>query len=154
MLFLGLESFCELIISLQPFCKFVRLVNKKYQKKMKKIITVAILSLICNFTFAQSSPKTTAVVKESSFVANKVNGEFNFQMPEGTSPENIVKTANYYTAYFTVKYDLKSRIANIKMVEENSNGVILRFLISNDIKTISYDGKEYEVENFVGNFVQ
>ncbi len=121
---------------------------------MKKIVTIAILSLICNLTFAQSTPETTAFVKESDFVANKIKGEFNFQMPEGTSIEKINQTANYYTSYFTVKYDSKTRIAKIQTIADKANGIILRFLISNEIKTISYDGKVYEVEKFAGNFIQ
>ena len=121
---------------------------------MKKIVSIALLSLVCSFSFAQSSPKTTSVVNESTFVANKTKGVFNFQMPEGTSAEKITKTANYYTAYFTVKYDAKTRMANITMIQDNMRGVVVRFLISNEINTISYDGKEYEVEKFVGNFVQ
>ncbi len=121
---------------------------------MRKILSVAILTLVCSFTFAQTSPETTSLVKESNFITNKVKGEFNFQMPVGTSVEKINKTAKYYTEYFTVTYDSKTRNAKIQMIQENMRGVVLRFLVSNDIKTISYNDEEYEVEKFVGNFIQ
>ncbi|MDD2983492.1 MAG: hypothetical protein PHQ74_08890 [Crocinitomicaceae bacterium] len=121
---------------------------------MKKIVSIALLSIVCSFSYAQTSSQTTSIVKESNFVANKVKGEFNFQMPEGTSEEKIAKTANYYTEYFTVKYNPKTRMANIVMLQDKMRGVVVRFLISNEIKTVSYDGKEYDVETFVRNFVQ
>lgn len=121
---------------------------------MKKIVSIALLSFVCSFSYAQTSPKTTSLVQEESFVSNKVKGEFIFQMPEGTSAAKINETAKYYTDYFNVQYDEKSRIASISMIQENMRGVILRFLIANEIKTISYGGKEYEVEKFAGNFIQ
>ncbi len=122
--------------------------------KMKKIVSIALLSLICSFSYAQTESKTTSVVQEENFVSNKVKGEFNFEMPEGTSAAKINETAKYYTEYFRVQYDTKTRIARVFDVQENMQGVILRFLISNDIDTISYNGKEYGVEKFVANFVQ
>lgn len=121
---------------------------------MKKILSVAILSLICSFTFAQTSPEKTSVVQEANFISNKNKGEFNFQMPVGTSVEKIDKTAKYYTEYFTVTYDSKTRNAKIQIIQENMRGVVLRFLISNDIQTISYNNEEYEVDKFVRNFIQ
>ena len=121
---------------------------------MKKIVSIALLSIICSFSFAQSNPKSTSTVKEETFIANKAKGVYNFQMPEGTSVDKVTKTAGYYVDYFTVKYDSKTRMAQITMIQENMQGVILRFLLSNDIETIAYNGEEYEVEKFVGNFIQ
>ena len=121
---------------------------------MKKIVSIALFSLICSISFAQSNPKTTSIVKEDTFIANKTKGVYNFQMPEGTSADKVKETANYYINYFTVNYDSKTRIANITMVQEKMAGVIFRFLLSNEIETILYDGKEYKAEKFVGDFVQ
>ena len=121
---------------------------------MKKIVSIVALSLVCSFSFAQSSPETTSTVQEKTFISNKTKGEYNFQMPEGTSEQKITETANYYVNYFTVNYDSKTRIANITMVQEKMAGVIFRFLLSNEIETILYDGKEYKAEKFVGDFVQ
>lgn len=121
---------------------------------MKKIISIALLSLICSFSFAQTSAENTSIVQEKNFASNKAKGEFIFQMPEGTSAETINTTAKNYVDYFNVNYDAKTRIAHISMIQEKTEGVILRFLISNEIKTISYDGKEYDAEKFVGNFIQ
>jgi hypothetical protein len=130
------------------------LITRNNSIKMKKLVSIALLSLVCSFSYAQTSPQTTSVVKESNFVANKVKGEFNFQMPEGTAVDKINHTANYYKEYFTVKYTEKTRMANIVMLQDNTRAVIVRFLISNEIKTISYDGKDYDVELFVKNFIQ
>ncbi|MES2799024.1 MAG: hypothetical protein V4638_03345 [Bacteroidota bacterium] len=79
---------------------------------------------------------------KTEIAAGKTSGNFKFTLPEGTTAEDVAQNSKYYTHYFTVNYDAKSRVADITMIsnDEKSRSVIIRFLVANSVEKLNIDG--------------
>ncbi len=120
---------------------------------MKKLIVVFIGVVLFGMgTFAQ-----TAEFKGSadSFQATVAEGLFEVKMPESTEVSEVERTSAYYTNYFTVEYDADTKIAVVQMVDNTPDNrrVINRFLLSNGVKDISFDGSNYSINQFYTQFM-
>lgn len=121
-------------------------------KIMKTIITLFAFVLTLSFGFAQ----TASISGDESTLNSQVEkGEFSIEMPESTNADEINKSAEYYVDYFTVNYDDKSKIAKISMVDNtpSSRRVINRLLLSNGVRTINFNGKEFSINEFYDTYL-
>lgn len=93
---------------------------------------------------------------ETTFKTNLKEGVFSFILPEGTSAEEVKRNSAYYTSFFTVNYDASSRKSTLTMVENSSEGrhVIVRFLISNKVRTVKLGTSEYTVSEFYEKYLK
>lgn len=116
---------------------------------MKKILTILIAAFIGGSALAQDAPAKARVESSAKFNAGKSKGTYEFLIPSATADE-VKKTSAYYTQYFTVDFDDKTKTAKIKMVktDEQAKHVIVRFLVANQVKEVSMDGKDYSPEEF------
>ena len=131
---------------------------------MKKFLTILSVAFLSSATIAQVAEKDlplqaaavpaqdakAKVESAAKFSAEKAKGNFNFQLPATATTEAVNKAAGYYKQYFTVVYNDKTKNAKITMIENDSRGrhVIVRFLVSNGVREISMDGKDYSIDDF------
>lgn len=121
---------------------------------MKKIVSIAIFSILTTLGFSQEAGYLQAKTEsESVLQKSKSSGLYEFQFPTSLDKATVEKNAAFYTDYFSVQFDDKTKIAKLKMNENNeiNRRVILRFLLSNNIKEINLDGKIESVEVFYKN---
>lgn len=99
---------------------------------------------------AQDAPKKAKVESAAKFEAGKSSGTYEFQLPASATAESVKKNSSYYTQYFTVNFDDKTKNAKVKMVQtdEKAKHVIVRFLVANGVTEVTMDGKDYHVEDF------
>lgn len=119
---------------------------------MKNIITLFAFIFTIGFGFAQ----TASISGDEAKIAEQVEkGEFKIEMPESTSAEDLMKSAEYYVDYFTVKYNEESKVATINMVDNtpSSRRVINRLLLSNGVRTIAFNGQEYSINEFYDGYL-
>tara|TARA_R100000951_G_scaffold106413_1_gene101014 strand:- start:593 stop:955 length:363 start_codon:yes stop_codon:yes gene_type:complete len=119
---------------------------------MKKLITI-LASVILSFgLFAQN-----AEVKgdEASLKEDVASGNIEIIFPESTKAEDIEKSAEYYVDYFTVDYNAETRLAKITMVDNTSQSrrVIKRLLLSNNVRTIDFNGESYSINDFHSKYI-
>lgn len=134
---------------------------------MKKFLTILSVALLSGTAVAQATEKNVQlqaaaapaapaqdskakIENAEKFAANKAKGLYEFQLPAGTTAESVKKTSSYYTQYFTVNYDAKTRNAKLSLLQtdEKAKHVIVRFLVSNNVKEITMGGKDYTTEEF------
>lgn len=121
---------------------------------MKKIVSIAIFSILTTLGFSQEAGYLQAKTgSESVLQKSKSSGLYEFQFPTSLDKATVEKNAAFYKDYFSVQFDDKTKIAKLKMNENNeiNRRVILRFLLSNNIKEINLDGKIESVEVFYKN---
>ncbi len=124
---------------------------------MKKIFAIALVALSTSIGFAQDGGVLKANAGTlKSIEAAKTSGTFEFILPESITAEQVANAAKYYTQYFKVNFDAKSHKAKIVMEynQPDSRFVIMRFLVSNNIKEIVMDGKTYNLEVFFTNYMK
>ncbi len=123
---------------------------------MKKFLTIVLAAFLGGTAFAQQAPAKAKVESAEKFAAAKSKGTYEFQLPESVTAESVKKTSAYYTQYFTVNFDEKTKKAKLTMVQtdDKAKHVIVRFLVSNNVKEITMDGKDYSVDDFHYKFIQ
>jgi len=121
---------------------------------MNKILLFLIFT--SNFIFSQETSYSAKLENSARFQENKDKGIFNFVFPKEISNEEIKKNATYYTTYFEVKHKQNNGLVTIKMHTNDSPSrrIIKRFLISNNIKRINIDNKEYTIDEFYNEFLK
>ena len=104
----------------------------------------------CLLTIGVSAQTATVNGDAESMKRSVSEGVFEFTLPETANEEDVSRTANYYTDYFTVDYNHDSKKATITMVDNDAmtRRIITRFLLSNDVKLIDFDGKNYTINEF------
>ena len=120
---------------------------------MKKIITLIAMMVFTLGAFAQiAKVEGDKDLLKSNLDKNKVI----FVMPSDIVSENIDKSAQYYTDYFTVDFNNESKVTKILMVTENESDrrVIVRFLLSVGVRTIEFDGQDYTIMEFYSSFLE
>ncbi|MDX1445338.1 hypothetical protein [Lishizhenia sp.] len=122
---------------------------------MKKLFTF-LLVVTCSFLSFGQENQAVAEGTETTFSEAVASGVFYFILPEGTSAEEVKKNSAYYTNFFTVEYDATTRKSTIKMVDNSaeSRHVIVRFLISNKVRTVKLGATEYTVSEFYEKYLK
>jgi hypothetical protein len=119
---------------------------------MKKLI-----GLLVAFTLSLGAFAQIATVKGDAEMMKRAiaEGVFEFTLPEDVEKEQVEKSANYYTDYFTVEYNHDSRLAKIVMIDNDAmtRRIITRFLLSNKIKLVSFDGNNYTINEFYEKYM-
>jgi hypothetical protein len=123
---------------------------------MKKLLTMCLLILAGGMVNAQEM-KSTAKVESAQKIADfKKSGKYEFELPAATTAAGVKKTAAYYTQYFTVQFDDKTKKATLVLTQNEpmNRQVMERFLISNEVREILMDGQTYKVQPFFTEFVK
>ncbi len=103
---------------------------------MKTIVSTLLIVFAFTFAFGQN----TAFVKAPSDLTSiKETGKGHITLPERLTKEEVQSKAKYYTLYFTVDFDEKSKVATINMVENNerSRAIIVRFLAGCEVQNVT-----------------
>lgn len=118
-------------------------------KDMKKLFAFLLILCISSFSFGQEN-QATAKGNETSFKEQVAKGVITFTLPAASTAESVKKNSAYYTKFFTVDFDATSKNAVISMIDntEESRHVIVRFLISNKVRTVKLGNTEYTVSEF------
>lgn len=107
---------------------------------MKTLVSMLIMLL----TFSLSYGQEAASVKSASDVISiKEKGKGYITLPSKLTREEVMSKAKYYTLYFTVDFDDRSKLATISMVDntERSRAIIIRFLAACEVQTINVAGE-------------
>lgn len=120
---------------------------------MKKFIGLVIVALFGLTTYAQTA---TVEGTPSTMKENIKEGVFKFEMPSDISTDEVKRTTKYYVDYFTVDFDETSKLATIKMIDNSPEGrrVVTRFLLSNKVSVIAFDGRNYKITEFYDSFMK
>lgn len=120
---------------------------------MKKIFTLLVGLIFTIGSFAQ-----VAKVEGDKSTLDKALAENQvaFVMPENTTEAEVLRSAQYYTEYFTVDYDADNGVATITLVNEDpmAKRVITRFLLSTGVRTVNFDGEDYTIMEFYTSFLE
>ncbi len=122
---------------------------------MKKILGLVAGLLLTAFTFAQS---TVTFTDAEADYKKETATEYNFIFAPVHTKEAIKEVAGYYESYFTVAtedYGSAGNKVNIKLVEdtEMARRVILRLLVSLDVKAVNVNGTEIDRNDFVQQYI-
>lgn len=125
---------------------------KLKQINMKQFALVIVFSLLSMGLFSQ---KAIMQGNSKSLVEEVQKGSFEFEIPKSISADEVKRSADYYTDYFTVEFDEATGKATINMKENTPSRrrVIIRFLLSSGITTIDFEGKEYPLNDFYDKFL-
>lgn len=84
------------------------------------------------------------------------SGTIELVLSEAITKENVEKYASYYKNIFSVSFDEKTHVINIKMIENTSSNrrVILRFLSANQVQNVVVEGQSFPVSDFFENFLK
>ena len=121
---------------------------------MKNLIALLFVFVVATFSFSQDK---VVVVKSAKDVASlRENGKGLVFLPAGLKKEEVEDRAKYYVKYFTVEYTSSTGATKIEMIDntDRSRGVIRRFFVANDIRTIQVDGKTMELDAFFDEYVK
>ena len=122
---------------------------------MKKILGLAAGLMLTAITFGQATATFTDATPEYDKAATT---SLNFIFSPAHSAEDIKSSAAYYESYFTVGVTDAGSAGNkvsINLVEDNemARRVILRLLVSTDVKAVNVNGTEYDRNDFVTQFI-
>jgi hypothetical protein len=121
---------------------------------MKKILGLVLGLFLTVATFANGVVTySDAATAEKS----KTEGAFNFQFDSNFTVEDINKTANYYTSYFTVTPITSENGISvlIKLTDDNemARRIVTRFFVSLDVREISVSGEVVSIDDFIAKYV-
>lgn len=120
---------------------------------MKKLITLFTVLVFATAVFSQ-----TANVKGDKALLEKklADKTIEFVMPQTTTNEEVSKSAQYYTEYFTVDFNAETKVATIKLIDgdDMARRVITRFLLSTGVRTIHFAGDDYTIMSFYSTFLE
>jgi hypothetical protein len=105
---------------------------------MKNLFSTLIFILLVGFSFGQASVKSA-----SDLTSIKEKGVGYITLPSNLTKADVASRAKYYPLYFTVDFNESTKVATIKMVEndERSRAIIVRFLAGCEIQTINVAGE-------------
>ncbi len=121
---------------------------------MNKLFLVSFVVLLSYLGFSQE--KVAQVKSAQDVAAIKEKGEGIFYLPAGLNASEVQDKAKYYTMYFTVAYSPSDGETTISMVEntERARGVIRRFLVANDIRTVKVLGETLDLDAFFEGYLK
>ncbi|MFT5581285.1 MAG: hypothetical protein ACI9G9_000532 [Psychromonas sp.] len=121
---------------------------------MKKVILTLIVTLMSVLVSAQiGSAKSLSKEKVYESVGK---GNVFFFLPASITESQVNESAEYYTMYFSVKYNAKENSVVLTFVdeEEKNKHVMVRFFVSLGIEEIKMEQKTYSPEEFYETFVR
>lgn len=119
---------------------------------MKKALFTLTAILALTFTgISQERTNTAATKGDAELLLSKTSRTYSYTLPNEITEEKVLKSANYYTSYFTVAYDAASREAEIVMNEKHEKGEMImgRFLSSCGVRYLKVDDKEITLDEFM-----
>lgn len=120
---------------------------------MKILTTLTFFTvLFASVSFGQEINQVRSVIKERSELQKSVKeGSITFFFNPQTDAERLASSAEYYTKYFTVKYDPETSEAVITFVDKSKESVqvLNRFLVSNEIDEVIFGAEILPTEKFV-----
>jgi hypothetical protein len=122
---------------------------------MKSIFYCLFFFLFAQTSFAQEANLSAISLTTKELVKSKELGVFEFTFPTQITKENIQQSAQFYTSYFTVNFSEPTHKVTISMIENNSlnRRIIMRFLATNNISTISIEGTSISTQEFYEKYL-
>ncbi len=124
---------------------------------MKKLIsTLAFVLGVVALSFAQDAKNTAMSQGAQELATSKTTGTYVYTLPEGTTEEQVEKSASYYTEFFNVAYDASTGEATVEITGETgpSSQVMLRFLSGCGVRYVDVDGESHQLNLFYAEFVK
>ena len=120
---------------------------------MKILTTLTFFTvLFASVSFGQEINQVRSVIKEQSELQKSVkDGSITIFFNPQIDAERLASSAEYYTKYFTVKYDPETSEAVITFVDNSKESVqvLNRFLVSNEIDEVIFGAEILPTEKFV-----
>ena len=119
---------------------------------MKKALFTLTAILALTFTgFSQERTNTAATKGNAELLLSKTSRTYSYTLPSEISEEKVMKSANYYTNYFTVDYNASSHEAEITMNEKHEKGELImgRFLSSCGVRFLKVDDQQITLDEFM-----
>ena len=107
--------------------------------------------------YAQTEQNTVVVAATlSEFENNLSQNSLSITFPSSADVVKITSTADFYTDYFTVQYNETTRVAKSHYLnnENISRLVTVRFLFSNNINFVSFNGNTFENTTFFEQYLK
>jgi hypothetical protein len=84
------------------------------------------------------------------------SGNYSFVIPKNISKADVAESAEYYTMYFDVNFDEDAHRVEIKMKinDERSKHVIVRFFVSLDLKEVDMNGQIIPIEKYYQTYIK
>lgn len=113
---------------------------------MKKIF----LALVVTLAAFAASAQRTASISSKLIEDGKSKGSYVFTLAPDVTSAEVDKVKGYYTTYFTVAFNESKHVATVTMATEDDMAprVILRFLSSLGMNTVSVDGTDKPLDKF------
>lgn len=107
--------------------------------------------------YAQTEQNTVVVAATlSEFENNLSQNSLSITFPSIADATKITSTSDFYTDYFTVQYNETTRVAKLHFLnnENISRLVTVRFLFSNNINFVNFNGNTYENTTFFEQYLK
>lgn len=121
---------------------------------MKNIFLLVTILFLSFLSFSQSKGVTVKSAQDVTGI--KETGEGTIYLPAGLDAIEVQNKAKYYTMYFTITYSPSDGETRIVMVEnsERSRGVIRRFLVANELRTVFISGETLDLDSFFAAYIK
>lgn len=123
---------------------------------MEKVLFSLLVVLGLSFSVGAQTEKLTAVSEsKTELTTSKTTGVYKFELPNRTA-EDIEKSAQYYTHYFSVDFDESTNVATLTLTESEmtNRAVIARFLVAAKMSEVSVDGQSMPVMDFMEEYLK
>jgi len=121
---------------------------------MKNLLALVLSLVLSTIVFGQE--KVIEVKSAKDVLSLKEGGKGVVYLPKGLNKEDVQDKAKYYTKYFTVQYNPSTGETVISMEEntDRNRGVIRRFFVANDIRTVQVAGETMDLDTFYDRFLK
>ena len=121
---------------------------------MKHVLFGILFFLTGSISFTQTANSATSN-SAKNLTEGISTGKIELILPSQLSSEDVASYAKYYEQFFSVEFNAKNHVANLKMVSNTpeSRRVILRFLAANQIQNVIIEGKSYPLLDFYQSFL-
>jgi len=120
---------------------------------MKILTTLTLFTvLFASVSFGQEINQVKSVIKEQTELQKSVKaGSITLFFDIHIDAERLASSAEYYTKYFTVKYDSETGKAIITFVDKSKESIQIlnRFFVANEIDEVIFGAEILSAEQFV-----
>ena len=120
---------------------------------MKILTTLTFFTILfTSVSFGQEVNQIKSVIKTQSELQKSVKaGSITIYFSPQKDAEKLASSAEYYTKYFTIKYDSETSKAVITFVDKSRESIQIlnRFFISNEIDEAIFGAEILPIEEFV-----
>ncbi len=119
---------------------------------MKKLIALALFTVISSLAFAQK----TASISADELSKGKTSGIYVFHLDKQITSEEIDAVKDYYTSYFTVVFDAAKHemLVTLTKNEITNVNVLKRMMIGIDVKTITVGTEALTYDQLVEKYIK